>query len=197
MNDEEILKLTSKIGLMIWIKNIVASKEAEFSRRHKTIIELKQSATSLFAFGRRNENNTPIISVHESITPFIFSYRIQSVAIDKFGGVYLIYGKTVPAFSIKLCTTNKRTFVINEDNNNRSPLGSTIDLYSHHLHEDDKVSMSRILHRTDLLIVDNIDDIIPTDRVEALDYTALISEDFDEDFDLENPDNFDNFLDPL
>lgn len=197
MNETQILKLTGKMMLLIWLKNLISSEDADISKNNWNVIELRNNPTSLIAFGRRTENNTPIISVEQSLVGFFFSYNIMGVYIDAKGRVYIAYGYDVPLFVLKLSSSNKRSFLLTTEHMKERAMGHTVDFYAHNINEGRVVDLTRPLHRTHVRLINSINDILPEDKETKYEYSSLIDDQYDGEFNLEDPENFTNFLDPL
>ena len=179
------------------MKNIVSTGDASISKKNWNVIELKRMPTELFGFGRRHENNTPIISVDKSIMPFIYSYNIIGCYLDDAGSVYISYGIDVPLFVIKLRCNKKRSFVLSPEFMQEREIGQSVDFYGHLVTGDNEFELTRVLHRCPMRLINDISDIIPEDRVKTYQYSSLIDEHYEGEFDIEDPKNFENFIDPL
>ncbi len=191
MNDENTLKSSGRVALLIWLKTLTVSGDATVDKKHPAILNLSNVASGCFALGRRKDNNTPVISVDASIAMFLFSYNILETVFDDVGGLYLVFGTDVPLFAVKIKMSSKRKLMLNVAELKLRNKGSCIDFYSHVTNEETKqVHFSRVLHRAHFRFTDSVYDIMPVKEDDSHDYLGLLQSHIPDDFSLTDVKNF-------
>lgn len=182
----DITNLPAKVMFLIWLNNALSKRLATQSKSNKKIIELGRKLSKTILVGRR-QNNTPVIALPKEMTPWFFSMQVLAIGHTADGKLHILFGEKSVDLCITIPTSGDRGVIIGGTDS------KTIDLYSYHLESNNNLYLSRPIGRVELMLMDSIQHILPDESKDEWIYDEYL----DENFEIENPKNFENFSDPL
>ncbi|PSU89771.1 hypothetical protein [Photobacterium kishitanii] len=194
MNTLDIGALPSKVMFAIWLRQLIATKKAKFTKKSKKVIELGSFASGHFAIGRKKDNNHPIIAFPTQMMPWFASLDIRGCIVTKDNGIYLGFGRESAEFYIRISSNAFRTKALLPKEEVSDDLTRTVDFHCYYVNKDDSIILSRSLNRTEIKEIDNISSIVAEEIEQDFSYlnNSLI-----EDLDFEDWTLVSKFADPL
>lgn len=193
MNNIDLKILPSKVVFTIWLQQLIYSRRAQFSKTHKSVIELNSGVCSMFGFGRHSETNHPIIAAPRPLVPWFFMGKINRVIVSKNNKVYIEFGEDNSTFYLSIQCSRKRTACLFPKFEETQDLVNTVDFHGYIETKENTVELTQALNRSPIILVRSFDEIIAPKDIQHLNYDDCL----EDDFDITDLENFDKLKDPI